>query len=203
MTAVLEELGTAIGGIVERIGPSVVGIGRGWGVGSGVVVAEGRVLTNAHNLRRDEASVRFADGRRERGRVTGVDSDGDLAVIDVDTGEAPALEWGDPEAAVVGTPVFALANPGGRGLRVTFGTVSSANRSFHGARGRRIQGAIEHTAPLPRGSSGGPLVDAAGKPVEGLDDLYAALDGAKAGDELRLKTLRGADEREATLILST
>src|SRR5919109_4204762 len=163
MTAVLEELGTAIGGIAERIGPSVVGIGRGWGVGSGVVVAEGRVLTNAHNLRRDEDSVRFADGRRERGRVTGVDSDGDLAVIDVDTGEAPALEWGDPEAAVVGTPVFALANPGGRGLRVTFGTVSSANRSFRGPRGRRIQGAIEHTAPLPRGSSGGPLVDGDGR----------------------------------------
>jgi serine protease Do len=163
MTAVLEELGTAIGGIAERIGPSVVGIGRGWGVGSGVVVAEGRVLTNAHNLRRDEASVRFADGRRERGRVTGVDSDGDLAVIEVNTGKAPAIAWGDPEAAVVGTPVFALANPGGRGLRVTFGTVSSANRSFRGPRGRRIQGAIEHTAPLPRGSSGGPLVDGDGR----------------------------------------
>jgi serine protease Do len=163
MTAVLEELGTAIGGIAERIGPSVVGIGRGWGVGSGVVVAERRVLTNAHNLRRDEASVRFADGRRERGRVTGVDSDGDLAVIEVDTGKAPAIAWGDPEAAVVGTPVFALANPGGRGLRVTFGTVSSANRSFRGPRGRRIQGAIEHTAPLPRGSSGGPLVDGDGR----------------------------------------
>jgi len=32
-------------------------------------------------------------------------------------------------------------------------------RSFRGPRGRRITGAIEHTAPLPRGSSGGPLVD--------------------------------------------
>ena len=295
MTAVLEELGTAIGGIAERIGPSVVGIGRGWGVGSGVVVAEGRVLTNAHNLRRDEASVRFADGRRERGRVTGVDSDGDLAVIDVDTGEAPALEWGDPEAAVMGTPVFALANPGGRGLRVTFGTVSSANRSFRGPRGRRIQGAIEHTAPLPRGSSGGPLVDgdgrllginsirldgnlilalaadasartrvdrlaageeikrpvlgiavappyvarklrravglpdqpgvlvrgvkddspadragvergdliieANGKPIEALDDLYTAIEAANG--ELSIKTLRGTEEQNRTLSLTT
>ena len=162
MTAVLEELSSTVGGIAERIGPSVVGIGRGWGVGSGVVVADGRVLTNAHNLRRDETTVRFADGRSERGRVAGADTDGDLAVIEVDTGDAPALEWGDPEAAVIGTPVFALANPGGRGLRVTFGTVSSANRSFRGPRGRRIQGAIEHTATLPRGSSGGPLVDGDG-----------------------------------------
>src|SRR5919197_3835182 len=163
MTAVLEQLSSTIGGIAERIGPSVVGIGRGWGVGSGVVVADGRVLTNAHNLRRDETTVRFADGRSERGRVAGADTDGDLAVIEVDTGDAPALEWGDPDAAVIGTPVFALANPGGRGLRVTFGTVSSANRSFRGPRGRRIQGAIEHTAALPRGSSGGPLVDGDGR----------------------------------------
>ena len=204
MTAVLEELSSTVGGIAERIGPSVVGIGRGWGVGSGVVVADGRVLTNAHNLRRDETTVRFADGRSERGRVAGADTDGDLAVIEVDTGDAPALEWGDPEAAVIGTPVFALANPGGRGLRVTFGTVSSANRSFRGPRGRRIQGAIEHTATLPRGSSGGPLVDGDGHllgvnsiRLDGNLILALAADGSArsrvdrlaAGEELKRPTL--------------
>ena len=45
---------------------------------------------------------------------------------------------------------------------MTPGFVSSTARSFRGPRGRRIAGAIEHTAPLPRGSSGGPLVDARG-----------------------------------------
>src|SRR3954451_18271640 len=162
MTAVLEEIGTAIGGIADKVGPSVVGIGRGWGVGSGVVVTEGRVLTNAHVLRRDEVTLQCAGERHETGRALGVDADGDLAVVEVATGDAPALEWGDPDAVAVGRPVFALANPGGRGLRVTFGTVASANRSFRGPRGRRINGAIEHTAPLPRGSSGGPLVDGEG-----------------------------------------
>jgi serine protease Do len=63
----------------------------------------------------------------------------------------------------MGRAVLALANPGGRGLRVTPGFVSSSSRSFRGPRGRRIGGAIEHTAPLPRGSSGGPLVDAQGR----------------------------------------
>src|SRR3954470_7008140 len=58
-----------------------------------------------------------------------------------------------------GEPVIALANPGGRGLRATFGQVSATGRSFRGPRGRRIGGSLEHTAPLPRGSSGGPLVD--------------------------------------------
>jgi serine protease Do len=41
--------------------------------------------------------------------------------------------------------------------------VSSTGRTLRGARGRRLEGAIEHTAPLPRGSSGGPLVDAEGR----------------------------------------
>jgi serine protease Do len=41
--------------------------------------------------------------------------------------------------------------------------VSATDRSFRGPRGRRIGGSIEHSAPLPRGSSGGPLVDATGR----------------------------------------
>ena len=55
------------------------------------------------------------------------------------------------------------SNPGGRGLRVTFGFVSGIDRSFRGPRGLRITGSIEHTAPLLPGSSGGPVLDAAGQ----------------------------------------
>jgi serine protease Do len=66
-------------------------------------------------------------------------------------------------AAEIGMPVFALANPGGRGLRVTFGFVSGIERTFRGPRGRRITGSLEHTAPLLPGSSGGPVLNAAGQ----------------------------------------
>lgn len=161
--SVLDELEQAVQELVERVGPAVVGIGRGWGLGSGVVVAPGRVLTNAHAVARDEVTVTFADGRRESGRLLGSDPDLDLAVIDVDTGEAQPIEWGDVAGLPIGRAVMALATPGGRGLRVTPGFVSSTSRSFRGPRGRRIAGAIEHTAPLPRGSSGGPLVDRGGR----------------------------------------
>jgi serine protease Do len=71
---------------------------------------------------------------------------------------------GEGETARVGAAVFALANPGGR-LRVTFGLVSAVNRAFRGPRGRRITGSLEHTAPMGRGSSGGPVLDAAGRLV--------------------------------------
>ncbi|SRR5581483_8192322 len=161
--AVLEELQGAIAGSAERLGPSVVGLGRGWGLGSGTIVGKDRVLTNAHNLRRDEVTVTFSDGTREPATVAALDPDLDLAVLNVKTNGRPALEWGDAGAPGIGSPVIALGNPGGRGLRVTLGFVSSGPRSFRGPRGRRLRGAIEHTAPLPRGSSGGPLVTRDGR----------------------------------------
>src|ERR671915_820691 len=113
----LTRLQEAIAGVAERVGPSVVGLGRGWGHGSGVVIGEGRVLTNAHNLRREQVTVVFADGRRATGDVAATDPDLDLAVVVVDTGDAPAVTWEPGDAPAIGAPVLAVANPGGRGPR--------------------------------------------------------------------------------------
>ena len=159
---IFDEVQASIARLAEDAGPSVPGIGQRWGIGSGIVLGAGRVLTNAHNVRGSQATVTFADGRTAEGNVTGHDVDGDLAVIEADTGQVPALPWATA-APAIGTPVFALANPGGRGLRVTFGTVSGIDRSFRGPRGMRITGSLEHTAPLLPGSSGGPVLDAQGQ----------------------------------------
>jgi serine protease Do len=196
--SVLDELQQAVGQVADRVGPSVVGIGRGRGRGSGIVLADGRVATNAHNLRGEETTVVFADGRSVTGHVEGVDVDADLAVLSADTGGAPAIAWAeDGAAAGVGAAVFAVANPGGQ-LRVTFGLVSAVGRAFRGPRGRRIAGSIEHTAPLPRGSSGGPVVDGDGR-LLGLntnrlgDGFYLAL---PADAELR-RRLEGLGRGES------
>ena len=161
--AVLDEIQASLARLAEGAGSSVVGIGQRWGVGSGIVLGAGRVLTNAHNVRGDQVTVTFGDGRTAEGSVAGHDADGDLAVIDTDTGGAPALLWATGASVSIGTPLFALANPGGRGLRVTFGFASGIDRTFRGPRGLRITGSLEHTAPLLPGSSGGPVLDAAGQ----------------------------------------
>lgn len=158
----IEDFGQAIAAVAERVAPSIVGIGRD-GRGSGIVVADGQVLTNAHNLRGRQVTVTFRDGRSTLGDVRGVDPDGDLAVVAVDTAGATPLGWGAGDTATVGLPVFGAAATFGGGTRVTLGFVSSVARSFRGPGGRRISGSIEHTAPLAPGSSGGALVDADGR----------------------------------------
>jgi serine protease Do len=162
--ALVEELQEASGRVVSQAGPAVVRIGRGWGRGAGIVVADGVVVTNAHNLRGQETTVTFSDGRVSTGAVTGVDVEGDLAVLTVGTSGITPVSW-DPAAVdvKVGTPVWALSSIPGGGVRVTVGTVSAVGQQFRGPRGRHIAGSVEHTAPLVRGSSGGPIVDSQGR----------------------------------------
>lgn len=204
--SLVEELQHAAAAVTARVSPAVVrigreGTGRGpgdgrgggrgrgggggrgsgggrFGRGAGVVVGPGLVVTNAHNLRGTSVTVTFADGRQETGTVAGADIDGDLAVVEVPTGDIAPLEWADGPAEV-GTPVFAV---GGSpvGARVTFGLVSAVGQTFRGPGGRLVGGSLEHTAPLTRGSSGGPVVDTTGR-LLGLntnrlgDGFYLAL----------------------------
>jgi serine protease Do len=173
----------------DRVGPSVVRVGRHGGRGGGIVIEPGAVVTNAHNLRGPEITVTFADGRRETGTVAGHDVDGDLAVVRVDTGDAAAAEWGG--SADLGETVYTVSRLGDGGVRVTTGAVSATGRTFRGPRGRRISGSLEHTAPLGRGSSGSPVVDDEGR-VVGLnthrlgEGFYLALPADEAlRDRLR------------------
>ena len=150
----------------ERVGPAVVGLGRGWGVGSGVVIAPGRVLTNAHNLRHDEVTRHIRRRpAREPAASPASDPDLDIAVIDVDTAEVEPVEWprrgrraGDRARGARARQPRRPWPAGHARLRLLDARAASAAPRAAGSRG-----AIEHTAPLPRGSSGGPLVDADGR----------------------------------------
>jgi S1-C subfamily serine protease len=201
----IKDLQETIASTAERVGPAVVGLGRGWGRGSGVVVAPGRILTNAHNLRGTQVTVNFGDGRVETGTVAGSDPDFDLAAVQVETGDVEPVDWQpDAVAASIGAPVVALANRGGRSLRATLGFVSSAGRDIRGPRGRTIAGCIEHTAPLPRGSGGGPLVDPEGR-LQGLNTIRlegGLIVAVPAGEELATRAERlwsGKDARPVRL----
>jgi serine protease Do len=156
----LEGLGASAAAMVGSVGPAVVLIEGGGRGACGVVVAPGQVLTNAHNVRRDPVAVRFGPDRAGEASLAGVDVDGDLAVLRVETGDIDPVPFAT-EGATVGQLVFAVGVARG-GPRVTFGMVSAVGEAFRGPRGRRIAGSIEHTAPMAPGSSGSALVDVEG-----------------------------------------
>jgi serine protease Do len=178
-----------IAGLAAGAGTAVVGLADGARGGSGVVIDGGKVLTLARNLRGSEVSLSFNDGRRERASLLASDPDLGVAVLDAPTGDVQPLAWAETSTPAIGTRVFALADPGGRGLRVTGGAVASAPQSLRGPRGRTLEGLIEHTAPLPRGSGGGPLLDDSGR-LLGLNavrlahGLILALPGARVRERL-------------------
>ncbi len=182
--------------VADAVSPAVVRIGRHGGRGCGVVVADGLVLTNAHNLRDRTTQVTFADGRAVQARAAGVDAEGDLTVLAVDTGGVAPPEW-SAAAPTEGMTVYAVAAiPGGR--RVTSGVVSAVDRSFRGPRGRLITGAVEHTAPLARGTSGSPIVDADGRLMGittlRLGDGFSLAQPADAGLRQRVDGLAAGRE---------
>ncbi len=191
---ILTEIGETVGSVAESAGRSVVGLGGHWGMGSGVVLEDGLVLTNAHNVSPERATVTFFDGRVEQATVMGIDVDADLALLEVDTGAAGPVAW-QPEhvSPVIGAPVVGLANPGGRGLRATLGLVAAADRSFRGPRGRRVAGGFEHTALAPPGASGGPVVD--------LDGMLIGINTRRLGRGFYLAQAATGDMRDVVTAL--
>jgi serine protease Do len=189
--------------LASAVGPGVVGLRAGSRGGSGVVVGPGVAVTLARNIGREQLKIAVGGGDLDA-RVAGVDPAVDLAVLEFPAPDGVAeLSWAADGALAIGDEVFAAADPSGRGLRVTAGAVSGAPYALRGPGGRLIEGAIEHTAPLPRGSGGGPLVDADGRilglnairrgeglivawPAAALRDRVAALASGEAGEPLRL-----------------
>jgi S1-C subfamily serine protease len=133
--------------------------------GSGVVVAPGFVVTNAHVVAGGEVlSVRDGGGTHDATAVH-VDADLDLAVLSAPTATATPLPW-TPVPAERGTQGATLGFPGGqRELNVR----PAAVRSREEALGRDIYGAGVTARPIlvldaavRPGDSGGPFVDSAG-----------------------------------------
>jgi serine protease Do len=162
----------------DRLRPSVVHIeaavrqntSRNIVTGSGFLISpDGVVLTNEHVVERAEKVSIIVPGRPGRYpvEVVGADKLTDLAVLRISPreGEAPfpATALGDSDTLRVGQWVIAIGNPYGLDGTVSLGIVSAKGRDLGGE--ALLNDFIQTDAMIDRGSSGGPLVDLAGRVV--------------------------------------
>ena len=167
---------------VARVMPSVVVIesrssggvlGGANGTGSGFIFdSNGWILTNKHVVEgADEISVKLNDSRVFSGRVYGIDTLTDLAIVKIDATGLPAATIGSSEELELGQLAIAIGNPlGNFENTVTTGVVSGLGRQIQagdstGTTSEQLNNLIQTDAAINPGNSGGPLINSAGQVI--------------------------------------
>jgi serine protease Do len=154
------------------------------GIGSGVIISpDGYIVTNDHVV--DGAvqiKVTMQDRRVLTAKLIGVDKLDDLAVIKIDGGNLPYMQWGDSSTLKPGETVLAFGSPFGSFQdSVTRGIVSAVNRENpYRDDARKPGGYIQTDAAINPGNSGGALVNAHGELV-GIPTFIISNSGSFAG----------------------
>jgi serine protease Do len=145
-------------------------------LGSGVVVTnEGHIVTNNHVVAQvDEIEVQLSDGRTEKARLVGADTQMDLAVLKIDNPGIKPLVLSDSDSVQVGDFVLAIGNPFGFEETVTDGIISYKGRSSD------LGELLQTNAAINPGNSGGPLINLRGE-VIGINTAIISTSGTSAG----------------------
>jgi tetratricopeptide (TPR) repeat protein len=155
--------------VYEQVKDSVVVVkaydqqGKPVGLGSGVRLPSGHVITNYHVVK---AGVRYTVGQGKQGvpaTMKGSDPDKDLCLLTVSGLTAKPARLGQAARLKVGEPVYAVGAPHGLELSLSEGIVS------------QLRGdpppLIQTTVAISQGSSGGGLFNAQGELV-GITTFY-------------------------------
>ncbi len=163
---------------VDRVIPSVVNISEVKlmrdaylhvhpvpGVGSGFIIDdEGYILTNAHVVfGSHEIKVALEDGRIFEGKIRGIDTVTDIAVVEIEADGIPVPEIANNSNLRIGQMAIAIGSPLGLvgGPTVTVGVISALNRSIQ-TEVTFMEGLIQTDAAINPGNSGGPLINSDG-----------------------------------------
>ncbi|MEA5601366.1 HhoA/HhoB/HtrA family serine endopeptidase [Nostoc sp. UHCC 0252] len=138
------------------------------GTGSGFILSEnGELLTNAHVVAdTDTVQVTLKDGRTLEGKVVGVDSVTDVAVVKIKANDLPTVKLGNSQNLIPGQWAIAIGNPLGLDNTVTIGIISATDRTSTqvGVPDKRVS-FIQTDAAINPGNSGGPLLNAQGEVI--------------------------------------
>lgn len=152
--------------IIEDIIDAVVSVDVPDGGGSGVIVdQEGYVITNYHVIQGSSAiSILTFDKKLYPARLVGFNQKHDIAVLKIEGSDFERMKFGNSNHVQIGQKVIALGSPGGLDFTVTEGIVSAKRTDSVG------RNYLQTDVPVNPGSSGGPLVDAAGR-IIGINQI--------------------------------
>lgn len=155
----------------QRVTPGPNGRGQGGpklerhNSGSGFIVRpDGFILTNAHVVR-DASNIKVTmnDKRTFAGKVIGIDTFSDVAVVKIDAKDLPSVTLGKSDNLRPGEFAIAIGNPVGLDHTVTMGIISGVNRQGIDVNGN--VNFIQTDAAINPGNSGGPLLNLAGEVI--------------------------------------
>ena len=146
--------------------------------GSGFFIsADGYIVTNNHVVENATTiTVRLTDKRELKARLIGRDEGTDLAVIKVEGGRFPFVNFENDAKPRVGDWVIAVGNPFNLGGTATAGIVSAYGRDI----GEQFVDYLQIDAPINRGNSGGPTFDVYGG-VIGVNTAIFSQTGGSVG----------------------
>jgi serine protease Do len=154
---------------------------QGGELGSGVIIDKkrGYVVTNYHVVKEaDRIMVRLGPGDDVLARLVGADPKTDLAVLQVKSNVRVQAEWGDSDQLDIGDWVLAIGSPLGFDHSVTAGIVSATERND--VKIAEYESFIQTDAAINPGTSGGPLINLAGK-VVGINTAIITQTGGYEG----------------------
>jgi len=185
--------------IAALVTPSVVSISvvtsAGSATGSGSIYKSSAnssyIITNNHVVEGAATSgtikVELTSGEQYPAKIVGRDPGYDIAVLQIQMGNLPAIALGDSTKVSVGDPVIAIGSPLGLASTVTSGIISALNRpvSTGTVDAQSYVDAIQTDAAINPGNSGGALVDSQGR-IIGVNSAIATLSSGSTSGSIGL-----------------
>ena len=146
--------------------------------GSGFILKNNYILTNFHVVEdATEVVVSLSDRREYKAEVVGVDPLSDLAVLEVDGKDLPAVNVGNSDKLNVGDWVIAIGSPFSFDFSVTAGIVSAKGRSIQNNNIGNYVPFLQTDVAINPGNSGGPLFNLDGDVVGINSQIYSRSGG--------------------------
>ena len=146
--------------------------------GSGFILKSNYILTNFHVVEdATEVVVSLSDRREYKAKVVGVDPLSDLAVLEVDGNDLPAVNVGNSDKLNVGDWVIAIGSPFSFDFSVTAGIVSAKGRSIQNNNIGNYVPFLQTDVAINPGNSGGPLFNLDGDVVGINSQIYSRSGG--------------------------